>query len=135
MATLFYSLQVQYPFLDLLCSALIPELRSDITAGTSCHVQGVLIGVTAVGATPYQLAVLILHQNLSVVATRLAIVALGVLEPRFLGKQLGLDPLVTLIALYAGYKIWGIGGMIIAPMLAVTASQLISAVKPDQSIS
>lgn len=59
----------------------------------------------------------------------------SVLEPRFLGKQLGLDPLVTLIALYAGYKIWGIGGMIIAPMLAVTASQLITATKPDQSAS
>lgn len=49
----------------------------------------------------------------------------SVLEPRFLGKQLGLDPLVTLIALYAGYQLWGILGMILAPMLAVAATQLI----------
>ena len=47
-----------------------------------------------------------------------------VLEPRFLGKHLGLDPLVTLIALYVGYRLWGIGGMILAPILAVAASQL-----------
>lgn len=49
----------------------------------------------------------------------------SVLEPKLVGRQLGLDPLVTLIALYAGYKLWGIGGMILSPLLAVTAIQLI----------
>lgn len=47
------------------------------------------------------------------------------LEPKLLGRHLGLDPLVTLIALYAGYKLWGIGGMILAPLLAVTAIQIL----------
>jgi len=47
------------------------------------------------------------------------------LEPKLVGRQLGLDPLVTLMALYAGYKIWGIGGMILAPLLTVTALQLV----------
>ena len=50
----------------------------------------------------------------------------SILEPRLLGKQLGLDPLVTLMALYAGFRLWGIGGMILAPMLAVAATQLIT---------
>lgn len=49
----------------------------------------------------------------------------SVLEPRLLGKHLGLDPLVTLMAMYAGYKIWGIGGMILAPLIAVTAVQIV----------
>lgn len=48
----------------------------------------------------------------------------SVLEPRLLGKQLGLDPLVTLIALYLGYRLWGVGGMLIAPLVAVTAVNL-----------
>ena len=48
------------------------------------------------------------------------------LEPKFLGRHLGLDPLVTLIALYAGYKLWGIAGMLFAPLLTVTAMQLVS---------
>lgn len=47
------------------------------------------------------------------------------LEPRLLGRHLGLDPLVTLMAMYAGYKLWGIGGMLLAPILAVTAIQII----------
>lgn len=46
------------------------------------------------------------------------------LEPKLVGRHLGLDPLVTLMALYAGYKLWGIGGMILAPLLAVTALQI-----------
>lgn len=49
----------------------------------------------------------------------------SVLEPKLVGRHLGLDPLATLIALYAGYKLWGIGGMILAPLLAGTALQLI----------
>ena len=48
----------------------------------------------------------------------------SVLEPRLLGKHLGLDPLATLAALYVGYKLWGILGMILSPLLAVTALQL-----------
>ena len=47
----------------------------------------------------------------------------SVLEPRLIGRQLGLDPLITLLAMYAGYRIWGLAGMILAPLLAVTVSQ------------
>lgn len=49
----------------------------------------------------------------------------SVMEPKLVGRQLGLDPLATLFALYAGYKLWGIGGMILSPLLAVTVVQLI----------
>lgn len=46
------------------------------------------------------------------------------LEPRLVGRHLGLDPLVTLIFLYLGYRFWGIPGMLLAPMLvaAITAA-------------
>lgn len=44
----------------------------------------------------------------------------SILEPRLVGRQLGLDPLVTLFALYAGYKLAGLAGMLLAPMAAVT---------------
>lgn len=41
-----------------------------------------------------------------------------VLEPKLVGQQLGLDPLLTLVFLYAGYRFWGFTGMILAPLLA-----------------
>lgn len=58
----------------------------------------------------------------------------SLLEPRLVGKQLGLDPLVTLMVLYAGYKLWGIGGMLLAPMLTVLILQLMNAGKEHPSI-
>lgn len=53
----------------------------------------------------------------------------SILEPKMIGKQLGLDSLVTLIAMYAGYRIWGILGMILAPLLTVVAVQLFTVPK------
>ena len=52
-----------------------------------------------------------------------ALVARTILEPRLVGRQLGLDPLMTLAALYAGFRIWGVGGMLLAPLLCVAASE------------
>lgn len=49
----------------------------------------------------------------------------SILEPKLVGSHLGLDPLATLAALYAGYKLWGLGGMLAAPILAVLALQLL----------
>ncbi len=47
-----------------------------------------------------------------------------VLEPRFLGKQIGLHPLLTLLALYAGFRLFGIGGMLLLPIATMMLKQL-----------
>ena len=61
-----------------------------------------------------------------------ALLSRTVLEPRLVGKQLGLDPLLTLLCLYAGYRIWGIAGMVLAPLLA-TAAKSIAQPKPAEN--
>ena len=53
-----------------------------------------------------------------------AAVTRTILEPRLRGRQLGIDPLLPLLALYVGFQLFGLLGMILAPMLAVTATQL-----------
>ena len=50
----------------------------------------------------------------------------SMLEPKFLGRHLGLDPLVTLMALYTGFRLWGLGGMILAPLLTGMTLQLLT---------
>lgn len=50
----------------------------------------------------------------------------SVLEPKLIGKQLGLDPLITLLSMYAGYRLWGIPGMLFSPLLAITLTQLVT---------
>ena len=62
-------------------------------------------------------------------AYAVAAILRSVLEPKLVGKQLGLDPLVTLVALYAGFRLWGLPGMILAPLLAVIIAQLLAAGK------
>jgi sporulation integral membrane protein YtvI len=48
-----------------------------------------------------------------------------VLEPRLVGRHLGLDPLATLVALYVGYRFWGILGLLLTPILAAAAKNLV----------
>ena len=68
------------------------------------------------GGTGRAFGLLILYAAVTIVRTTL--------EPKLIGKQLGLDPLFTLAALYAGYRLWGLLGMLIAPLLAVAGAQL-----------
>ena len=55
-----------------------------------------------------------------------ATLARSALEPRMVGQQLGLDPLVTLISLYLGYQLLGIPGLLTAPLLAVLTIRLLN---------
>lgn len=54
-----------------------------------------------------------------------AFLSRSILEPRVVGRQLGLDPLVTLFALYAGFRFWGIPGLLLAPLLATAVKTLL----------
>ena len=59
-----------------------------------------------------------------------ALTTRSLLEPRLVGKHMGLDPLLTLCALYAGYRLWGVLGMLLAPALTITAMELYTLAKP-----
>lgn len=47
-----------------------------------------------------------------------------ILEPRLIGKSLGLHPLLTLAATYAGWRVAGVLGMLIAPIFALIGRSL-----------
>ncbi|MBB6454997.1 sporulation integral membrane protein YtvI [Salirhabdus euzebyi] len=52
----------------------------------------------------------------------LAIILLGIrrtVEPKVMGRHMGLSPLVTLIAMYLGLKLIGILGFILGPLLVI----------------
>ena len=56
----------------------------------------------------------------------------SIMEPKLIGKQLGLDPLLTLFCMYAGYHLFGLPGMLLSPLLAVTALQLYRSVPREK---
>ncbi|MDD3192248.1 MAG: AI-2E family transporter [Oscillospiraceae bacterium] len=39
-----------------------------------------------------------------------------IIEPRIIGRQFGLHPLVTITAMYAGAQLWGLWGFLLAPV-------------------
>lgn len=77
---------------------------------------------TGVVLVPWALVSLLQGQQLRAIGLLCicgaAIVTRTVLEPRLVGRHLGLDPLLTLGALYAGYRFWGLPGMLLTPVLA-----------------
>ncbi len=48
------------------------------------------------------------------------------LEPRTLGKQISLHPLFTLLGIFVGVKIFGVGGLIVGPLTVVLIKALIT---------
>lgn len=48
----------------------------------------------------------------------------NLLEPKLLANRAGLHPLVALLAMYAGFSLFGVAGLILAPLAAVLAARL-----------
>lgn len=46
------------------------------------------------------------------------------LQAKLVGDQIGLDPISSLVSVYAGWRIWGVWGMLLCPILVVTVRQL-----------
>ena len=93
-------------------------------------VDAVPILGTGTVLVPWAVIVLLqgnLSRGVGLLATyAVAAVTRTVLEPRLLGRQLGLDPLATLIAMYFGYRFWGIPGLLFTPILASAAVNIMT---------
>ncbi len=46
-------------------------------------------------------------------------------EPKIVGKSLDLHPIITLMMIYVGYSLFGIAGMLILPVIAVSISAIL----------
>ena len=54
-----------------------------------------------------------------------ALILRQILEPRLVGKSLGISPILTLFSTYAGYVLLGFLGMLIGPIAALTVKNLL----------
>lgn len=71
-------------------------------------------GIYCLATGDYKRAIGIVIINLTILITR------QILEPRILGNQIGVHPLVTLMSIYIGLKVFGIFGFILGPIAVVT---------------
>lgn len=54
-----------------------------------------------------------------------------IIEPRIVSSQMNIHPLIAIFAMYAGLKLAGIGGMIVAPFFAFAVKTLYDGLKKD----
>lgn len=98
-------------------------------AGLTCVIDALPVFGTGTVLIPWAIVCFLRQENCRAVGLLVlyAIVSLtrSSLEPRLIGKQLGLNPLVTLLAMYAGFRLNGILGMILFPIAAIVLRQLL----------
>ena len=54
----------------------------------------------------------------------IVILVRNAIEPKIVGQQIGLPPLVTLIAIYLGFRLFGVLGMFLFPLITITLIRL-----------
>ena len=57
----------------------------------------------------------------------------SILEPKLIGKQIGLHPILTLAAMYAGYRLVGVTGLILFPIGVMLIQQVLKLTQGHQS--
>lgn len=74
-------------------------------------------------------AVLVLMGNipqaLGLIVTWLFVtLARSFLEPRLVGAKFGIDPVAALLAMYTGFRLFGVTGMVLFPLLLLMLKQM-----------
>lgn len=110
----FAILRVKYAFLLALVVSFV-DLLPILGVGTVLIPWAVVLLIqhqygTAIGLLVLYLTVTVLRQ---------------VLEPKLVGKSLGISPLLALFATYAGWQLLGFWGMIIAPFAAMIVKAIV----------
>lgn len=106
-------LRVQYPLLMALLTTLVDALP---VFGTGTVLIPWALVMFLRGQTRTGVGLVLLYG--------VAALSRQALEPRLVGKQVGLAPVLALLALYTGYRLLGVGGMIVFPLGAVLLKQL-----------
>lgn len=62
----------------------------------------------------------------------LCLVTRQLLEPRLIGKNTGIFPIIILISIYTGIKLYGLGGVILGPLSFLLYQEIITAIDQTQ---
>jgi len=109
----FWYLQLEYAFL---LAAIIAVLDALPVLGAGLFLVPWALGHFLLGSVPRGVSLLALHAVILLVRS--------ILEPKLMAEQVGLPPLSALFAMYVGYSLFGIGGMILCPVLLLFLKQL-----------
>ena len=128
---------------------LIISILCSITLGVAGVSGGILFGILAgildmlpfIG-TGVVLVPLAIWQMLSGEYVRMTaclvlyvvcIVTRELLEPKLIGKRMGIAPVFMLLAIYAGVKLFGVGGIVKGPLALIVIVEILKAITTDDA--
>lgn len=106
-------LGVDYAFFFAIFTAVVDAIP---VLGTGTILIPVSAAHLMMGNSPRALAFLILYIVI--------LIARQFLEPRIIGSNLGIHPLIMLMSIYIGLKIFGVVGLIVGPVLVIIIKAL-----------
>ena len=124
-----YATLMGVTFIELAAGLLILRVEGAVTIAALVAVIDIL-PVLGTGAVVIPWVIIELVQGNIAMAVGLAVlyviitVVRNILEPRLVGKQIGLHPLVMLICMYVGLKLFGFSGIFVLPVAAVVIKHL-----------
>ncbi|HBR03337.1 MAG TPA: sporulation integral membrane protein YtvI [Ruminiclostridium sp.] len=83
-------------------------------------IVNLLLGDTKLGLSTFLLYVIILFVR-------------QLIEPKIVGKQIGVHPLLTLAGMYIGLQVFGVLGMILGPITVIVIKYVVGAIISDDS--
>lgn len=117
----FVILREPYAFLLAILTALVDSLP---VFGTGTILIPMVLYRFFTGDSRAAIGFLILYAAVTVIRQ--------ILEPKILGDGIGMHPLLMLISMYAGLKLFGILGMLLVPIAVMIAKNVISIFRPDE---
>ncbi len=112
----FALLQEPYAFLFALLTAAVDGLP---VLGMGTVLFPLAVYHFMIGDTAYGIGMIVIYLVLSL--------ARQMVEPRLLGAGMGIHPLLMLMAIYIGFRLFGVFGMLMAPFLVAITKNLIGA--------
>ena len=109
----FWYLGVDYALLTAVLVAIVDALP---VLGTGTVLVPWSVYQLLLGSVPRGVALLALYAVILLVR--------NLLEPKLVAAQAGLPPLAALMAMYLGFRLFGVGGMLLAPVVMMFVKQL-----------
>lgn len=120
MAMTFFELMAAFLLLDIDGAAVI--------AAVTALIDALPVFGTGIVLVPWALYSLLLGDFARgiglIISWGIVTLVRSCVQAKLLGDQIGLDPVSSLLAIYIGWRVWGVWGMLLFPILFVTLRQL-----------
>lgn len=116
-------------FFQLLLVFLLLKIKSAAgLAAVTALVDALPVFGTGIILIPWALYCLLLGESERGIALLLSWLGANLIrncaQAKLVGDQIGLDPVASLLAVYVGWQVWGVWGMLLFPLIFVAVQQL-----------